>query len=79
LLGLYIDYAINEITQWRHLSDETEFLNGIWDIPISEFVCESLVANGSEGKSGESGSGMTSSYYADPITNLRSRVPQRLG
>lgn len=77
LLGLYIDNAVDEICEWRNLSNNDEVLSGRWDNAIMEFVVESLVYNGSEGKSYETTSGITNQYLGTPIDGLHTRVDQR--
>ena len=79
LLSLYINDAIEAIIDWRNLSDDSpELLSGRWDTVITEFVVESLQYSGSEGKDREVVSGLTNQYFGDPLSNLHTRVPQRI-
>lgn len=74
----FIDSAISEIVNWRRLDNEDEFLSGMYDSNIVEFVIESYNKMGIEGQSYE-GNGATSKQYTETaLSRLKSSIPQRM-
>lgn len=78
IINDFIDSAINEIANWRHLTDESEYLSGMYDNSIIRFVIESYNQMGIEGQSYEA-NGATSKQFAEtPLARLLSSIPQRM-
>lgn len=71
--------AIEIIRDWRKLGDnDSEFLTGMYDGRISEYVMSSLNKIGLEGQTSGSSNGTSKQFSLDPRRRLLSSIPQRL-
>ena len=71
--------AMEIIRDWRRLgNDDKEFLSGMYDGRISEYVMESLNKIGLEGQVSSSANGTSKQFLLDPRRRLQSSIPQRL-
>lgn len=79
VIGDFIDSAINIIKQWRKLdTNETEFLEGLYDNNIIQYVVEVYNRLGLEGQSTDNALGNGKSFVNSPENNLKSSIPQRI-
>ena len=78
LIDDFIDTAINEISLWRKLTTDTEFLSGMYDNNIIRFVIQSYNMIGTEGQTYESNGQTAKQYGLSPLAVLKSSIPQRI-
>jgi uncharacterized membrane-anchored protein len=77
LVEYFLDEAINEITKWRNLEDDAEFLAGTYDTNIVRYIVESYNLQGNEGQSYNSANGSAKRYIANPLANLLGSISQK--
>lgn len=79
LVSDLITEAIEIIRDWRRLGDDDkEFLSGMYDGRISEYVMHSINTIGLEGQLSSSSNGTSKEFSLDPRRRLISSIPQRL-
>lgn len=78
LIGDYIEDAVLIIEEWAKPTQETYILNGGYNTEIIEFVIQSININGAEGASSYSDGAESISFANNPISNLKSKIPQGL-
>jgi hypothetical protein len=78
LIGDFIDDAVSEIQVWRKLTNDDEFLSGMYDSNIINFVVESYNQIGAEGQSYDGNGSTTKQYLNTPLSRLKGSIPQRL-
>lgn len=78
LINDFIESAINEIIEWRHLEQDNEFLSGMYDNAIIRFVIESYNILGVEGQTYESNGATAKQYSGTPLSRLKSSISQRI-
>lgn len=77
LVNDYIETAVVEIEKWARPNEDT-IASGTYNAEIIEFVLQSLGANGAEGLSSYSDAAEKRSFYSNPLSSLKSKIPQRL-
>ena len=79
-LGYYFDEAIQILRNWRKIAvdDETEFLAGVYDYAIVEYIIEQYQVGGSSNLSSLNTGISSRTIRIDPRTNLESKYSQRL-
>lgn len=78
LINDFIENAVYEIKSWRKLSNDTEFLDGRYDMVIVNFVVESYNTIGIEGQTYNSDGASARQFNGTPLSHLRSSVKQGL-